>query len=631
MRSEADYRISLFTFRFPKSLSILALFHFGLSVLFIVVYCIFFNRGNRILFLHPILAIGLLAAIITCLCAITVLVNQSNQWLARLLTALLLTAYTTALLLLYAIDITSNLLWDNNVHYALAIQYVAHLHHYAKIVFGGAWWLLFVLLAFPISVFALHFKFSALILKDTARLIKTLSKPRLFTNFTLILSGCALLYGGSLVAILHTPNRRMLIGRDPFLGLVKSAMIFPGSPRRDAAVTEDSKIQKQYNTPLSFQKKNIILIIVDALRASHTQVYGYDRVTTPFLAELKNKGRLKIAHQATATCPDSPCGILSTLTSKNADELEQGNFNLIDLLHSQEYRTHLILSGTHSFWYDLKNHYGPHVDFFFDGAQSKQYLPSDDRLIFEALEQVPETNGAPVFFYFHLMSAHDLGIKLPENNRFQPSLEDTAKIPIWNFVKESRDVIKYTNSYDNGVLQADALIKEIFGWLDKKGYLQNSIAVILGDHAQELGERGHLGHSSSIYQEQLGIPVMIYDEPSVQYANLNFATQVDIAPTIIDRLGLKIPESWHGHSLLRPAGEWYNFHELRFGNPRQALTIQIGNKIYKYFSTASGQNEELFELNTDPTEKHNLIAEETEIAQRLRSEWHKRYAPAPMP
>jgi glucan phosphoethanolaminetransferase (alkaline phosphatase superfamily) len=71
------------------------------------------------------------------------------------------------------------------------------------------------------------------------------------------------------------------------------------------------------------------------------------------------------------------------------------------------------------------------------------------------------------------------------------------------------DLIQYVNRYDNGILRADSFIRELFSSLDRKGYLQNSIVMILADHGEELGERGHYGHGSNLYQSQIRIPMLI--------------------------------------------------------------------------------------------------------------------------
>lgn len=64
--------------------------------------------------------------------------------------------------------------------------------------------------------------------------------------------------------------------------------------------------------------------------------------------------------------------------------------------------------------------------------------------------------------------------------------------------------------------------------------MQDSVVIILADHGQGLGEHGKYGHRRYLYQEQLGIPWLIYDTSEAPYGNLEFAAQIDVAPTILD-------------------------------------------------------------------------------------------------
>jgi glucan phosphoethanolaminetransferase (alkaline phosphatase superfamily) len=47
------------------------------------------------------------------------------------------------------------------------------------------------------------------------------------------------------------------------------------------------------------------------------------------------------------------------------------------------------------------------------------------------------------------------------------------------------------------------MIREIFSILEEKGYLKNSLVVILSDHGEELGERGRASHGRLLYQESI--------------------------------------------------------------------------------------------------------------------------------
>jgi phosphoglycerol transferase MdoB-like AlkP superfamily enzyme len=292
------------------------------------------------------------------------------------------------------------------------------------------------------------------------------------------------------------------------------------------------------------------------------------------------------------------------------------DFKLYELLHDQGYKTYFVLSGNHD-WQGLREAYGHEMDLYFDGLNSTRFSKADDRLIFEGLERVPAYT-APAFFYIHLMSAHLIGLKRDEFRVYQPSVVKNDWAALFKGEYDRQTVV---NNYDNGVTQADATIKEVFAALQQKGYLQNSLVVILADHGEGLGDRGAngFGHVNSLHQEFIRIPMLIYDDSPAQYANLKFATQIDVAPTILDRLGLIIPASWEGASLLKPTIKSFTIHQTSLRNPCYAVLYRTDATIYKYIRCTLGHTEELYELGSDPHEQRNLIGTaEPSLVQLLR-------------
>ena len=220
------------------------------------------------------------------------------------------------------------------------------------------------------------------------------------------------------------------------------------------------------------------------------------------------------------------------------------------------------------------------------------------------------------------MSTHFLGVRNGIYNRYTPS---SINADYMNLLKGvyGNDVL--VNRYDNGMLEADDVMRKIFTGLERKGYLSDSIVFIIGDHGEGLGEHKHFGHDKFVYQEDIGIPMLIYDSDDHRYANLEFASQLDVAPTILDRLGLDIPSSWEGKSLLKQATTSYSYHQTRGGPYIYAVLYREGKNIYKYIRWERDRDtgkvrEELYELNSDPAELCDLLPSgESELIQKMRT------------
>ena len=603
-----------------RLLAYLILFHFSFSLAYIVIFGYEFGYGRRMMLLHLLLIMALIALLTMFLTWLSSLKSFQSRIQNRLIVSFIPAVGFTLLVLLYVGNVVSNRWWFDNLSFEIAINQFPYLSSYLRSV-NVSPMLVYVSTAISfVIIFFIYFKLSDRLLESFERLRLAWRDYRPFRHrgrvtTVLVLSAGVITYAGAVFIVLQSMRSTRTIQREPLISFF--APSFFTADDVDAAVLEDQRIRKSYVTPRTFEKKNVVIIIADALRADHMTLYGYERETTPFLSGLQRNGELHRVRLATANCPFTTCGILSTLTSKGVEKLrfQTRNLRVYDLLYDQGYKVYLILSGDHRSWKYLKDSYGSSVDFYFDGVSSTQFGINDDRLLLEGLENVPDYNGAPAFFYFHLMSTHGLGKRLAEYQRFAPSVNDSY---VRLFQKAQPEILR--NAYDNQVLQADGIMQRLLDTLEQKGYLANSLVFILADHGESLGEHQDFGHGTSLYQEQIGIPLLIIDKSTVVYRNLDFATQVDVAPTILDRLGLPIPSTWEGQSLLAPTRAEFTYHRTYTRrNLERALIYRPNNAIYKYIYYETNGTEELYDLAVDPQEKRNLMSEaNSQLLNKLR-------------
>jgi arylsulfatase A-like enzyme len=112
--------------------------------------------------------------------------------------------------------------------------------------------------------------------------------------------------------------------------------------------------------------------------------------------------------------------------------------------------------------------------------------------------------------------------------------------------------------------------------------------------------------------------MLFYDVSRTKYRDLSFATQVDIAPTIVDRLGLPTPASWEGRSILEPVPRRFTYHQTYFLPNRFAVIYRNGRELYKLIATPDYGTEELYDLRHDARETVNLVDRERGLAALLR-------------
>jgi glucan phosphoethanolaminetransferase (alkaline phosphatase superfamily) len=602
-----------------------------LSAAFILYFCQTYKISKALIAIHLPLAIALFAVSIA-LPGLLLYIRRLREFrFSRYLLSLIPGLTFAAVGLLYATDFASYLWTGYNTNYRLVQRFISDWRRGGELI-SLSHSIYAVVVIFVFVVLAIHLGLAGRVFAGVESLLLPGRPASLFRDRRRAIKSCALialLSLGYCLALSISLKRVMyseLLSSDPFLSFMRST-----TELRDpnyAAFAEqllerDRQCRSSYQSARKFEKKNVIIIIVDALRADHTQVYGYGRATTPFLENLLEAGRLQKVEFATSTCAGTFCGVLSTLTSKPLKLLVPGNFTLPDLLHDQGYQTYFLLSDSHE-GQGLKEAYGKEMTLYFDGASSKRYASTDDRVVFEGLDRVPNFGEAPAFFYIHLMAVHLIGVKQDAYNLYQPVAERNDFQAM--FRGESGHWPAIVNSYDNSVMQADATIKDIFAAFDKKGYLKNSIVVIMSDHGEGLGERSRYGwgHGHWLYQEFIRIPLLIYDDPAFKYANLKFATQIDVAPTIVDRLGLSVPGCWQGASLLDPNIKTVTVHQTGLSKPCYAVLYRTDAAMYKYMFCSVGQKEEMYNLTNDPGERNNLIdTAEPSLLQLMRTELQK--------
>jgi arylsulfatase A-like enzyme len=599
-----------------------------LSTAYILLFCLTYKISLSLILIHLPLAIGLFTMSLI-VPGLLLYSREVRDWsLTRYFLALIPGLTFALICVLYAADFSSYLWIGYNLNYKLVQRFISDWRRGGELI-SLSRSMYAVVAGFVLLVMAIHLGLAKRVFAGIENLILPGRPASLFRDRRRANASAAvilLLLAGYFVDIYVSLKRAPyseLLSSDPLLSFVRSTseIIDPNHPAyAEKLRIAERQCRADYPQSQKFEKRNVIMIVVDALRPDHTQPYGYYRATTSFLESLLESGKLQKVDFATSTCTGTKCGVLSTLASRRYKQLIPEVFKLPDLLHDQGYKTYFLLSDDHH-WLGLRNAYGREMSLYFDGADSKKYSSTDDRLIFEGLDLVPDHGQDPAFFYFHLMAVHLIGIKQDAFNFYQPVAERSDFQAMFRGQSNQWPVI--INSYDNSVMQADAEIKDIFAALDRKGYLKNSVVVIMSDHGEGLGERSRngWGHGHWLYQEFIRIPLLIYDESAARYGNLKFATQVDVAPTIVDRLGLPIPACWQGFSLLDSNIRKTSTHQTELPKPSYALLYRTDAAMYKYIFNSVGKTEELYNLTEDPGERNNLIdTADPTLVQYMRSE-----------
>lgn len=368
---------------------------------------------------------------------------------------------------------------------------------------------------------------------------------------------------------------------------------------------------------------NVIIVVIDALRADRLGVNGYGRGTTPYLDELvRSSGGASVQH-AYAVCAESACGLMAIAASRNVHRLPAQPITLQEVLRRQGYTVHMILSGDHTNFYGLRSNYGE-LDSYYDGSMTERYM-NDDALIIDRLRSMEAFDDRPAFIQFHLMSAHALSRRHDAGSPFQPYrsyLLDKLG-GLGSEVKAGPDP-RHVNYYDNGVFAADRWLEALVAELRARGLLDNAVMVVTADHGELVGEKGEFSHARTVREEVLRVPLvfMTFKRGTREPVRLQaVASQIDIAPTILASLGIAAPTTWTGIPLqIRSTENEIRPRSLLFRQGMEYGLIDTRNagRLWKFQVDARTGREQLYELLSDPAAAKDLIGD---VDAKRKREW----------
>ncbi len=310
-------------------------------------------------------------------------------------------------------------------------------------------------------------------------------------------------------------------------------------------------------------KPNIVLIIIDTLRADHLGCYGYDRETSPVLDSLAEEGVLFSRCQAQApwTLP-AHATIWTGLTVVSHQARRSGTDTHGVDISLPSIAT--ILKGEGYVTLGFVNIFLLNGDFGFDnGFDHYSWYPVGDGRAEESVSEILQWfddnrgNPSPKLVVLHLYDVHSpYDPPASFDSLFSPV--GTRGVTDWDaleggIIHNRQDRDHLVNLYDGEIAWVDSQLGRLFAGLRERGVTDNSLIIVTSDHGEEFLEHGRIGHGQSLYQELIHVPLIISgnDIPAGLIDTIT-AGQFDILPTIAGYVGVTLPEGVEGVDLFLP-------------------------------------------------------------------------------
>ena len=390
---------------------------------------------------------------------------------------------------------------------------------------------------------------------------------------------------------------------------------------------------------------NLIVVSLDTLRPDHLTTYGYERDTSPFLARFARQG--VVFENAFSQSPKTASSHMTIFTglypsvhsienlSRRNRRLSEEIPTLASILSQGGYRTEAVVGGG-----NVAGKLG--FDRGFDVYQETTDL-EDPILEGELRIERLATESQPFFLFVHTYQVHDpyvpdsefaeLYVDPDYQGEIISTREELERVSggqeywqqyntYWGRVDptSAADAQHLRDLYDAGIRYTDQLMEHFIGRVEDLGLLTNTVLVVLSDHGEEFFEHGSALHNT-LYGEVLRVPLIfrLPEDRGIESGQRlrQIVRLIDIKPTLLELLGLGVPEHVQGTSLVPwmdgASGESLPvFSERIQGAKRFALQIDG----WKYIRRPDG--EELYDLRGDPEEQNNLAASNETKLRELR-------------
>ncbi|KUH34406.1 hypothetical protein APY94_01880 [Thermococcus celericrescens] len=414
---------------------------------------------------------------------------------------------------------------------------------------------------------------------------------------------------------------------------------------------------------------SIILITVDSLRSDHLSIYGYNRRTSPFIDKLAKSGILLT--QTFANAPYTTASINSMLTSRyplmGTERYTNTNRGktLPEVLKENGFYT----LGFHSNPWFLIYHFGKGFDIFLDpysehhrkqkfttkvmnfamkkilGKIKAPYATAEElnEAVLKTLTQLKDYKK--LFLWIHYMDVHEP--YLPKTWHFtRKKLSYSYVLNLMRKKNESPESLTDSERelilrlYDDKIWELDKELSHLVNDLSDHLDLEKTLIIFTADHGEAFGERGAYGHCANnnlnLHRELLHIPMIFWSENNDTLSKFYHIEQsnriskifslMDLGPTILNLLGIKIPSSFLGRDLINDKIQYVISQGVVAPDPNIEKYVKtnerahaITNVEHKLIWWEQREYTELYNLVADPLEQQNIANENLELVHSLKS------------
>jgi glucan phosphoethanolaminetransferase (alkaline phosphatase superfamily) len=362
---------------------------------------------------------------------------------------------------------------------------------------------------------------------------------------------------------------------------------------------------------------HVVLIIAECLRADHLPAYGYARSTTPFIDSEADKWVVfqRAYSHGSATAESFP-PLFNSQYFAAVSTSNEGSSSVWRYLHERGIGS-AFLSASAMEWGAITNSIAvSQMDhgIVASTGPAERWGSVERRFDFTVDDSIPlnryvellkqEFGRRPSFAAVHFVGSHYPFRYSDTADVFLPSMRQPLGAA-------GEGVERIRNSFDNSIIHIDNLVRQVVRALEELGIADDSVVVLTADHGESLGEHRSFFHGTTLYDEQVHVPLLVRVGSRLQQIRKRLEQRrstvvghVDLVPTILHILSGRSPvgEPFEGVSLLTAAQKPYELLLYRGVGEKVAFVT----RDRKFIFDLEGRRAEEYALIDDPGEQHNL-------------------------
>ena len=367
---------------------------------------------------------------------------------------------------------------------------------------------------------------------------------------------------------------------------------------------------------------NLLLYVVDCLRADHVGAYGYPRPTTPHLDAL---ARDSVVYENVYACaswtkPSVACLFTSLYPVFHGaqtvdDVLAPDRVTLAEALRGAGYQTGAYIANpfvaTRTF--GLARGFDRVVQMLAQpqGVNINALEADAADLTREASAWLAQHASRRFFLYLHSLDLH-------ADYRPRPPFDATFLSPERTGAEREKDL------YDNELAYNDRELGRLVEVLKREGLYDRTLIAVTADHGEEFGEHGTFRHGRTLYDSLLHVPLIV-KLPGSRHQGRRvdaLASNVDIAPTLLAAAGLAVPAAFRGTALppVGPGGTERRYVFAEQLSPKEVLYAARDARFKAIHQLIPRTEALLFDVRADPQERRNLLPQAPAEARAVMQE-----------